>query len=72
MRKDKGHIGFHKVAPSGYVPLYTAPPKKEWLSLTDDELHALHYELKVQMQGAIGTIGMYRILEKALKEKNNV
>ena len=29
MRADKGHIGFHKVAPSGYVPLYTAPPKKD-------------------------------------------
>lgn len=45
-------------------------PEREWVGLTDDELHALHYELKVQMQGAINTIGMYRILEKALKEKN--
>ena len=38
MRADKGHIGFHKVAPSGYVPLYTAPPKKEWVGLTDVEM----------------------------------
>lgn len=49
----------------GYVQ-----PKREWVGLTDEEIQAVHYELKVQMQGAIGTIGMYRMLEKALREKN--
>lgn len=53
------------------VPLYTAPPQREWVGLTDEEIQAVHYELKVQMQGAIGTIGMYRMLERALREKNN-
>jgi len=43
---------------------------KEWVGLTDDELHALHYELKCAAMGATSTLGMYRILEKALKEKN--
>ena len=46
-------------------------PQREWVSLTDDELHALHYELKCAAMGATSTIGMYRILEKALREKNN-
>ena len=62
----------YKTAGEDRVPLYTAPPKKEWVSLTDDELHALHYELKCAAMGATSTLGMYRILEKALKEKNNV
>jgi len=53
------------------IQVATAPPKKEWVGLTDEEIQAVHYELKVQMQGAIGTIGMYRMLEKALREKNN-
>ena len=46
------------------------PPQREWVGLTDEELHALHFELKVQTMGGINTLGMYRILEKALREKN--
>jgi hypothetical protein len=48
-----------------------AESARSWVGLTDDELHALHYELKVQTMGGISTLGMYRILEQALKEKNN-
>jgi hypothetical protein len=43
---------------------------KEWVGLTEDEFTALHYELKVQTQGGISTLGIYRILEAKLKEKN--
>ena len=45
--------------------------QKEWVGLTDEELHALHFELKVQTMGGINTLGMYRILEAKLKEKNH-
>lgn len=45
--------------------------QREWVGLTDDELHALHFELKVQTMGGINTLGMYRILEAKLKEKNH-
>ena len=44
--------------------------QREWVGLTDEELHALHFELKVQTMGGINTLGMYRILEKVLREKN--
>ena len=54
------------------APLYTTLPQREWVSLTDDELHALHYELKCAAMGATSTLGMYRILETALKEKNGI
>ena len=52
------------------VPLYTAPPQREWVGLTNEEINTLHYELKCAAMGATSTLGMYRILEKALKEKN--
>lgn len=52
------------------LALTSYPPKREWVGLTDEELHALHFELKVQTMGGINTLGVYRILEKALREKN--
>lgn len=67
-RADKHRQDFDALCEE--VISYTAPPQREWQSLTDDDLHALHYELKVQCMGSTHPIGMYRILEKALKEKN--
>jgi hypothetical protein len=50
------------------TPLYTAPPQREWIGLTQKEVGML--TMLVQTMGGISTLGMYRILEKALKEKN--
>ena len=46
-------------------PFYTAPPKKEWLSLTDEEIwHLSQYNC--------GTRGEFaKAIEAKLKEKNN-
>lgn len=44
--------------------------QREWVGLTNEEINTLHYELKCAAMGATSTLGMYRILEKALKEKN--
>ena len=51
-------------------PLYTAPPKREWVGLTDDEIeeckingglpHAINWRLSV------------KVMEAKLKEKNSV
>ncbi len=35
--KDKGKLGTSNCD----IPLYTAPPKREWVSLTDEEIDAL-------------------------------
>ena len=59
-----------KPTEGNWEPLYAAPPKKEWVGLTDEEINTLHYELKCAAMGATSTLGMYRILEKALKEKS--
>jgi len=44
------------------VPLYTAPPKKEWVGLTDEEINAL-------IQKWAGEL-VFEVTQ-ALKEKNN-
>jgi hypothetical protein len=49
--------------------LYTAPPKREWVGLTDDEIHKIVYE---QMEGQHPAAG-FRVancIEAKLKEKN--
>ena len=56
--------------PSVSMPLFASPPQRDWVGLTDEEINTLHYELKCAAMGATSTLGMYRILEKALKEKN--
>ncbi len=46
----------------GYTPLYTAPSRKEWVGLTDEEINNLDYS---------GTrIEFVRAIEAKLKEKN--
>lgn len=47
------------------TPLYTAPPKREWVGLTYDEA----YELFVDYD--IYSIGLLKATEAKLKEKNN-
>lgn len=46
------------------VPLYTAPPKKEWVGLTDKEVVILAYQSQENECTAI------RLAEAKLKEKN--
>ena len=49
---------------------YTAPPQREWVGLTDEEIASLHYKIKVQLMGAYKTEDIYRTIEAYLKEKN--
>lgn len=47
------------------IPLYTAPPKKEWVGLTDEEIHGIDgYEEDRKMYR------FARVIEAKLKEKN--
>jgi hypothetical protein len=50
----------------GVTPLYAAPPKRKWVSLTDHEVwEAIDYVL----EGG-GWLDVARVLEQAFKEKN--
>ena len=47
------------------IPFYTAPPKREWVGLTEREILDLY-----QTYGEIGDFDYERAIEAKLKEKN--
>lgn len=53
-----------------HTPLYTHPPQRPWVGLTDEEIDALHTSIKVRLMGTFDTKDIYRAVEQALKEKN--
>ena len=53
------------------APLYTTPPQRPWVGLTEEEIAELHYEIKVRLMGTYKTEDIYRAIEAKLKEKNN-
>ena len=50
------------------IPLYTAPPKKEWVGLTDEEVSYCRYA--ATFCDELDTAYMAELIEQALKEKN--
>jgi len=47
------------------VPLYTAPPKKEWVDLTDDEMLMIYAQPHEGFKYSLG-----RMIQAKLREKN--
>jgi hypothetical protein len=58
---EQAHPHFNKS-----TPLYTAPPKKQWVSLTDQEVWQA---IDNVLEGG-GWLDVARVLEQAFKEKN--
>jgi hypothetical protein len=54
-----------KVHYSGTVPLYTAPPQRPWVGLTDDEVYKIAFDLEGEHWRKIADA-----IEAKLKEKN--
>ena len=54
----------HKCFP---IPLYTTPPQRTWVDLTDEEY--IHITDSVYHQGH-GLVAYYKAIEAKLKEKN--
>jgi hypothetical protein len=50
-----------------WEPLYTAPPKKEWVGLTKEELAEIS---EFHFHGAFSGRDVYEDIETRLKEKN--
>jgi hypothetical protein len=73
-----GHKYFRWKKPSSVykpIPLYTTPPQRTWVGLTDDErdhLAGLHlYAMKRQVEASIeGVDDFAKAIEAKLKEKN--
>jgi hypothetical protein len=53
---------------TGFLPLYTAPPKREWVGLTDEEVSYFRYQ--ATFCDELDTAFMAELIEKDLKEKN--
>ena len=53
---------------TGFLPLYTAPPKREWVGLTDGEIDILSCET---VKGNKSVNWLCKVLEAKLKEKNH-
>jgi hypothetical protein len=65
--KDKTYGNLHHVDYGGSVPLYTAPPRREFVGLTDEEIT----EIRLKMFDAVATnYEAYRAIEAKLREKN--
>jgi hypothetical protein len=65
---DRSHILVYPKGsyPEGSVELYTAPPKREWLGLTDDEIN----NLNLPESGTATVRDLVKLIEGKLKEKN--
>ncbi len=60
-------------APSELIPLYTAPPRREWVSLTDEEIESLADATPVDELTALPDtwhVRMARAIEASLRAKN--
>ena len=51
-----------------WTPVYTAPPKREWVGLTDGEIDILSCEM---VKGYKSVNWLCKVLEAKLKEKNH-
>jgi hypothetical protein len=63
----------YKSGGEGRSPLYTAPPKREWVGLTDDELTQLYCDVDGKewcLGGLSNAHTFYEAVEAKLKEKN--
>jgi len=77
--KQADHVpAVTKMMPVNIRPLYTAPPQREWVGLTDDDLDqldclALEYVVPGDCAIDCTSIRKYaRAIETKLKEKNHV
>ena len=59
----------YKSAGEGRSPLYTAPPKKQWVGLTDEEVSYCRYA--ATFCDELDTAYMAELIEQALKERTH-
>ena len=52
-----------------FIPIYTEPPQRTWVGLTDDELPALAGD-NGKVMDLEQTRKFYKVIERLLKEKN--
>ena len=65
-------IGFYQtdIPFAKHTPLYTTPPQRTWVGLTDEEIQECYSEAYKIVQGRQLEIAFYKTIEAKLKEKN--
>jgi hypothetical protein len=53
------------------VALYTAPPQRPWVGLTEEEIDDIFWQHESQTKHQVPIYPYERAIEQALKEKNN-
>jgi hypothetical protein len=66
VQSDAQHMAELKGTHAKAIPLYTAPPNKEWVGLTDDEMLMIYAQPHEGFKYSLG-----RMVQAKLKEKNN-
>ena len=70
----EGHIGWNPALeelPDEGTPLYTRPPAREWVGLTDEEIEQCMKQAYATVQGRNLEQAFARAIEAKLKEKNH-
>ena len=74
VRKHFGSVGcgtIYKTAGEDRVPVYTAPPKRQWVGLTDEDISEIEDEYIVDYRIPAGSAWNFaQAIEAKLKEKN--
>ena len=66
-----GTLELSRVQRLGWSPLYTAPPRREWVPLTKDEIAEIENEYIVDYRIPAGcSLNFAKDIEAKLKEKN--
>ena len=70
----KAGVDFSKSYPVTSTPLYTTPPQRTWVGLTDEEIEQSyettgHYQ-KLRLQDKFAVYALAKAIEAKLKEKN--
>ena len=68
VKEDADHMAELKGTHAKVVALYTAPPKKEWVGLTDEDMRKLRY--LVDWTAPLNIAALATVIEAQLKEKN--
>jgi len=65
---------FEEMGFMNLIPLYTTPPKREWVDLSDSQIERVYHDVAKLHRGAAmpwGQIQFGRALQALIKEKNN-
>ena len=55
-----------------WIPLFTAPPQKEWVGLMDEEIIDIWAGVSTGYDDEINIVHLGKAIEAKLKEKNSV